>query len=138
MFIWRISKYTDLTGRGGLAASGRWHNRPKAVVYCADEIQTAYAEILRQFHLPALIPSDFKLLKIECPPFVEVEVVNPSDLDPSWDSDTVGWRTCRPIGDDWLRSGRSALLKVPSAARAGSFNYLLKSGRLASRRRQCC
>jgi hypothetical protein len=72
-----------------------------------------------------LLPDGEKALKIRCPLKTEIEVVDIAKLGAAWASDIVGWRLCRPIGDEWLRSGRTALLKVPSAARKGHFNYLL-------------
>ncbi|WP_158807753.1 RES family NAD+ phosphorylase [Beijerinckia sp. L45] len=123
--IWRISKYTDLIGRGGLAVSGRWHTSPRPIVYASAEAYTAYCERIRHLGHASLLPDGDKLMKIDCPSSVEIEDVDVSHLDPAWSSNSVGWRICRPIGDEWLRSGRTALLKVPSAARNGAFNYLI-------------
>ena len=125
MNIWRISKFYDLGGRGGLATSGRWHTRPQPLVYCSDEPCTAYREVLRHVGLPELLPDNNKLLKIHCPDDVTIEAVDVSSLDALWSSTASGWQICRPIGDEWLRSGRSVLLKVPSAARLGHSNYLI-------------
>ena len=125
--IWRLSNYNDLSGRGGLIASGRWHTLPKPVLYCADEPFTAYCEALQRFSgSPLLIPDRYKLLKISVPQNASLQVVDGHSLDPSWrDMGAAGWQVCRPIGDAWLVSLRTAILKVPSAARLGWFNYLV-------------
>jgi RES domain-containing protein len=128
--IWRISNYVDLSGRGGLIAPGRWHTRPKTIVYCSDEPYTAYRECLRQFSdNPLLLPENCKLLKISVPWYVKFEVVERDyldRLDTSWHAaEATRWGTCQNIGDRWLESNRTALLKVPSAARANAFNFLL-------------
>jgi RES domain-containing protein len=128
--IWRISNYADLEGRGGLIASGRWHTRPKPIVYCSDEPYTAYRECLRHFsNNELLLPDRHKLLKISVPSIVKFEVIERKhldSLDASWHApEATGWATCQNIGNRWLVSNRTALLKVPSAARRDAFNFLL-------------
>ena len=88
-------------------------------------MQTAYAEILKQFaNMPALIPDDYRMLKIHCDDSVSIEDVGVARLADEWRTDNLGPQICRPIGDEWLSSYRTELLKVPSAARVGSYNYL--------------
>lgn len=125
--IWRISNYTDLSGRGGLIASGRWHTRPKSILYCSDEPYTAYCESLRHFGgSPFLIPEHYKLLKIKVPRHVSLEAVERDFLESSWSGvGATGWKICQEIGDRWLVSLRTVILKVPSAARPNSFNFLV-------------
>ncbi|WP_159946766.1 RES family NAD+ phosphorylase [Rhizobium sp. 18065] len=66
MDLWRISKFTDLSGRGGLVVSGRWHYRGIPVVYCCDHPSTALLETL--VHMDkSKIPPSFQLLRITCP-----------------------------------------------------------------------
>ncbi|GJD62133.1 RES family NAD+ phosphorylase [Methylobacterium frigidaeris] len=127
-FVWRLSSYQDVSGRGGLIASGRWHTRPRAVLYCADEPHTALCEILKQVGSIFLMPDDYKLLKISVPAGAKIEVVDEKALSEGWSQDGVpGWELCQPIGDEWIKSCRTAILKVPSAARPGSYNYLINS-----------
>lgn len=121
-----MSNFPDVSGRGGLVASGRWHTRPKAIVYCADEAHTAYCEILRQVGADFLIPDDYKLLKIEIPSYIKFEEIAEASLDPDWKEDgSRGWNICRPFGNEWLNDRNVPVLKVPSAARLGSYNYLM-------------
>ena len=104
--VWRNSNYTDLNGRGGLIASGRWHTRRQSILYCSDEARTAYREVLRHVQgMEYLIPDGHKLLKIKIPSFMDVEVVDIGSLDPSWRSAGIsGWPICQAIGDEWLSS----------------------------------
>jgi RES domain-containing protein len=44
MELWRISIYADLSGAGGLMASGRWHSQGKRIVYLADHPSSALLE----------------------------------------------------------------------------------------------
>lgn len=128
--IWRISNYADLSGRGGLIASGRWHTRPKPIVYCSDEAYTAYREYLRHFSdNPIFLPEHCKILKISVPRYVKLEAIERDHLDTidaSWHAaGPAGWSTCQSVGDKWLESSRTAVLRVPSAALAGAYNFLL-------------
>ena len=66
MNLWRISKFADLSGRGGLVVDGRWHRKGTPVVYCCDHPSTALLEIL--VHMDkSRIPPDFQLLRLDCP-----------------------------------------------------------------------
>jgi RES domain-containing protein len=59
---------------------------------------------------------------IAAPDDLEVWNIRPADL-------PAGWRSrediCRPIGDDWLAQGSTALLSVPSAIVEVERNVLL-------------
>lgn len=71
MNLWRISKFADLSGRGGLLADGRWHRKGIPVVYCCDHPSTALLEILVHMNRWRIPPS-FQLLRIECPDDVTI------------------------------------------------------------------
>jgi hypothetical protein len=66
MFLWRISKFADLTGKGGEVVSGRWHEKGNPIVYCADHPSTALLEMIVHLN-PANIPDKYQLLKVHCP-----------------------------------------------------------------------
>jgi RES domain-containing protein len=66
MFLWRISRFSDLTGKGGEVVSGRWHEKGNPIVYCADHPSTALLEMIVHVN-PANIPETYQLLKIELP-----------------------------------------------------------------------
>lgn len=122
MLLWRLSNYEDLSGRGGLIASGRWHNRGRAVVYCAESLDLARIEVEQGLGLPAFLwPDSYRLLRVSVPGTTRVEHLEPEDLPLDWRDDIIATRR---IGDAWLRSNRAALLRVPSA-RADGFNYLV-------------
>lgn len=66
MELWRISNYADLTGTGGLRASGRWHSRGRRIVYLADHPSSALLEMLvdmdREF-----LPATYQMLRVAIP-----------------------------------------------------------------------
>ena len=91
--VWRLSNYSELDGRGGLIASGRWHTKGTPILYCSDEPYTAYCEVLRHFGVNALlIPAGYRLLEIKVPRYIDLEVFDCDSLDPSWSSAGItGW-----------------------------------------------
>ncbi|WP_181699369.1 RES family NAD+ phosphorylase [Chthonobacter albigriseus] len=127
LLVWRYSNYTDLSGRGGLVSAGRWHTRGTPIVYTADEPQTAFDEVKRRLsNAEFVVPDGYKLLEIRVPRTVSREEVEVSVLPSDWAGPGPRtWQYSQPIGDAWLTSGRSAMLKVPSAARIGAFNFLI-------------
>jgi RES domain-containing protein len=118
MELWRISNYADLSGIGGMRASGRWHSQGRRIAYLADHPSSALLEML--VHMDRdLIPSTYQLLRIDVPSDVIPEMVGA--LLPDWRSQTMA---TRETGDRWLDSAASALLQVPSAVGQGR-NFLL-------------
>ena len=123
MVIWRIGNHADLSGAGGLRSSGRWHRRGAPVVYLAEHPALAMLEVLVHFELaPGEVPDGYMLLEVGFPDDGSIRVLKDSEL-------PDGWREHRAltqgIGGDWLASGASALLGVPSAVMPKSRNYLL-------------
>ncbi|EJC69645.1 RES family NAD+ phosphorylase [Rhizobium sp. 1AS11] len=118
MILWRISNYTDLSGRGGLLAPGRWHHQGIPVVYCCDHPSTALLEILVQVDLHQ-IPRDFQLLKIHCPDNIEVLDIG---IDPAAINQTS---LTRDRGSKLLEDNDFCLLRVPSAIMPEATNILI-------------
>ena len=123
MRLWRISKFADLSGEGGLIASARWHSRGRRIVYLVDHPASALLEAI--VHLEIEIddlPDNYKLLAIEAPDDIAMAAVELSELQSDWRRNT---RLTRSRGDDWLSRGEATLLRVPSAIVAPAFNFLL-------------
>lgn len=130
MELWRISNYSDLSGIGGLRVAGRWHSQGKRIVYLADHPSSALLEML--VHMDRdLIPPTYQLLRVVVPNDVVVEVPLLEALGPDWRSSAM---LSREIGDRWLDSGSSALLKVPSAISEHSNNFLVNPTHLDAER----
>ena len=123
MVLWRISRHRDLNGLGGLRAPGRWHERGLPVVYLAETPAGALLEVC--VHTGANdIPPNYTLLEITVPETTGVESLDLSSLSHDWSLDLQETRT---IGSEWLRSMRSALLRVPSSIVPTTYNFLLNS-----------
>jgi RES domain-containing protein len=123
VILWRISNHASLAGDGGMRASGRWHTRGRRVVYCSESPAAALLEILVHFEIDVRdLPTRYRLLKLHAPNDLMVEDVAAADLPLDWLERTD---FTRATGDGWLRAGRSALLRVPSAVVPETFNVLL-------------
>jgi RES domain-containing protein len=123
MRLWRISGFADLSGEGGLRASGRWHNTGRRIVYLADHPASALLEVL--VHLEVDVedfPTHYQLLAIDAPDDIAVTALDETKLPADWRAQVAGTRA---RGDEWLRAGASALLRVPSAIVPVASNYLL-------------
>lgn len=119
MVLWRISRHQDLSGAGGLRASGRWHYPGQPVVYMTESPASALLEVC--VHTAANdVPPTFTLLRIEGP-LSRVEKISEADLPLRWRTDP---QVTRDLGTDWLRACSGLLLRVPSAIVPTTANYL--------------
>jgi RES domain-containing protein len=119
MLLWRISDHADLSGRGGLLAAGRWHSMGRPVIYTAESSAGALNELLVHMDRKFLAP-DFQLITIGVPDTLQITAADP--LPDGWMNDL---RITRDIGDRWLAQSATALLRVPSAIIAHSYNVVI-------------
>ena len=123
MILWRISNHAVLDGGGGLKASGRWHTRGRRIVYCSPNPATALLEVLVHAEIDIEdIPSTLRYLEIEVPDSLSSETMDMEAMGKNWRASTD---VSRRAGDEWLRSGRSALVRVPSVVVPATWNVLL-------------
>jgi RES domain-containing protein len=118
VYLWRISNHADLSGRGGLLASGRWHHRGNPVVYCSDHPSTALLEILVHVDLEDL-PSQYTLLKIFCPDDLSLQKIENGE--PSSDDAA----STQDIGTRLLQAADFCLIDVPSIVMPQARNILI-------------
>jgi RES domain-containing protein len=123
MRLWRISNHADLTGEGGLLASGRWHSRGSRILYLTDHPASALLEVLVHLDVDAEdLPDSYRLLAVDIADSVGHLSIGQHDLVAGW-ADHVA--VTRGLGDRWLRDKRAALLRVPSAIVPVTWNWLL-------------
>jgi RES domain-containing protein len=118
MILWRISNYADLTGRGGLLATGRWHDQGNPIVYCTDHPSTALLEVLVHVD-PDQLPDGFQLLKIYCADDVGITTIRPGEID------FHDGATTKAAGAQWLGERSTLFLQVPSAVMPEASNILV-------------
>lgn len=128
MRLWRISTYTDLSGLGGLRASGRWHTRGRRVVYLADHPASALLEMIVRLE-PDVVPDTYTLLCVSLPDILETSEIELDELPADWRERPA---LTRQLGDQWLDASETALISVPSAIVPSAHHYLMNPAHAAS------
>jgi RES domain-containing protein len=118
--LWRVASDTpqwsadDLAGNGAASKGARWNHPGERVTYASTSISLAAWETRAHIGQAGALPWNRFLVRIDVP-------------DDLWASrqrlarpPTVGWNAIpeggvsRALGSAWLRTGKSALLTVPS------------------------
>lgn len=132
MILWRISNRADLTGTGGIYASARWNTRGRPVIYLAESPSAALLETLVHLELSEEDrPNTYQLLKIEAANDLPLEEIELTSLPENW---TKRPELTQSLGDAWLISGETTLLRVPSAITPETWNWLLNPRQEAASR----
>ena len=126
MRLWRISNYNDLSGAGGLKASGRWHEKGRQVVYTCDHPASALLEVMVHLEIDFEdLPTTYQLLEIDVPDDVAIESVTIASMEKvsqDWKDDP---KITRGILLTWFKEVRTAVVVVPSAIMPFARNYLI-------------
>ena len=113
-----------------MRASSRWHTRGRPIVYCAPNPATALLEILVHAEIDIEdIPLTFRYMEILAPDSVPLETPDLKPLGHHWPDHL---ELTRQLGDEWLRSGRSALMAVPSVLVPATSNVVMNPRHAAS------
>ncbi|QDK80187.1 RES domain-containing protein [Spirosoma sp. KCTC 42546] len=123
MLVYRITKtiYADrLVASGGAA---RWNSRGQFVIYTAATRALACLENVVHRSGEGLL-ADFRVMVIDVPDTLPMEIISLENLPSDW-FEFRQYDACQRIGGEWLRHGRSAVLKVPSAIIPNEWNFLL-------------
>lgn len=132
--LWRIATDTrdylaeDLSGKGAEITGGRWNRPGRPVVYTSTTAALACLETV--VHLDdASLPLNRYLIRIDIPDEVwaHKSAWRVQDLNPGWSAIPEG-RVSLDLGDEWLASGRSPLLVIPSVIVPEEFNVLINPG----------
>ncbi|NDK56382.1 RES family NAD+ phosphorylase [Pontibacter fetidus] len=126
MIVYRLSRARfakDLSGRGAELAGGRWNSKGTAILYTSDSIALCTVEVA--VHMPlGIVPFDYQLVQIEIPDGLEIEKLPETMLPEDWKSFPHSNAT-QVIGDKFIAEQHAPIIKVPSAAVQGTFNYLI-------------
>jgi RES domain-containing protein len=130
--IYRLSsaKFPANSGAGAATFGGRWNRVGIPVIYASQTASLAALEVL--VHYSAL-PRDFILTEIQVPENLAVIRWEAKGMPPGWDADVVIPET-QDLGESWVRSGKSALLAVPSCVIPREQNFVLNPAHPAFRR----
>jgi RES domain-containing protein len=124
--LWRISNHTDLSGLGGLKASGRWHEKGRRVVYTSDHPASALLEVMVHLEIDFEdLPDTYQLLEIDVPddiPIERIPVATIEKVSHDWRDDP---KITRELLLSWFEEVRTAAMAVPSAIMPFATNYLI-------------
>ena len=129
MKVWRISKRrhaaTAFSGEGPRLAAGRWNPAGVPMVYTSSSLSLAVVEVF--VHLDPFESPEFVSIGADVP-------VGEEELEDAKRSVLLkipkDWRqianpVLRQMGADWIASGRSLAMPVPSAVVDGEWNVLI-------------
>ena len=112
---WRIVKdkhaRAAFSGEGARIFGGRWNSPGVSVVYCSEHLSLAALEILVHT-APVTLRDRFRAYRVSIDEKL-VTAINEKKLPKGWDAEPPTATSMR-VGDDWVKSGRSAVLALPS------------------------
>jgi RES domain-containing protein len=123
MFVYRITlaKYSCELIASGRAA--RWNSNDVKLIYTSSSQSLACLEnVVHRSHLG--LNQQFKSLQIEIPDTLEITEIEWLTLRKNWTS-FESIPITQKIGDDWIKSMKTAVLKVPSSIIFQENNYLI-------------
>lgn len=122
----QLFRITTAKWAGKLSGSGypaRWNSKGTFIIYTASTRALACLENLVHRSGEGL-NRNFKITVIDAPDQSSIQKVYTADLPENWHK-IVNAPVCRAIGDQWIESGTSLLLSVPSAIIRDEFNVLI-------------
>jgi len=106
------------SGNGGLYGKGRWHSIGRPIVYVAQHVSLAMAESLVHLQRSNTIAPHNRWV-IEIP---DKHIATSPTLPAGWKKK---YAITQKIGDQWLKSGSSVAMLVPSAIVDTEMNCLI-------------
>ncbi|MEO0803689.1 MAG: RES family NAD+ phosphorylase [Cyanobacteria bacterium J06642_2] len=127
MLVWRLCKSrwaeSAFSGEGARRVGGRWNHKGVAVVYAARSLSLAALELF--VHLePEDRPDDLVQISAEIPEGVSRRKLTPADLPKNWRAYPAP-SALQTLGSQWVRSGETAILELPSVVIPNEMNVLL-------------
>jgi len=126
MIVCRISKKAyarDLSGTGPRLYGGRWNPRGVSVIYTSETRALAALEFYMHLSHTAILP-DFCIVSFKIPDGASRKEIVLTDLPKNWRTYPAPPELAT-MGADWVRSGESLLLRVPSAIMPPECNILI-------------
>jgi RES domain-containing protein len=112
---WRIVKEkhakSAFSGEGARIFEGRWNSAGVRMVYCSEHLSLAALEILVHTQL-VTIRDKFQVFRVSWDQAI-MSAIDLRKLPKGWNAQPPGLIS-KNIGDEWVHSGRSAVLVVPS------------------------
>jgi RES domain-containing protein len=123
---WRLVKdkhaKTAFSGEGARLFEGRWNSAGVAMVYCSQHLSLAALEILVHTQ-PVFMRDRFRAFRVAWDESV-MTTLSLTKLPKGWNAQPPG-PVSKKIGDDWIQTGKFAVLAVPSVIVPFEQNFLL-------------
>jgi RES domain-containing protein len=123
---WRIVKTRfsadAFSGEGARLYGGRWNSPGTTMVYTAGSISLATLELLVHLNTTFVL-SSYSICSVDFDDAL-LKSLKPNTLPSTWHQSPPP-AALQLIGDDWISSGSSVVLKVPSAIIEDENNYLI-------------
>jgi len=123
---WRIVKEkhakTAFSGEGARIFEGRWNSSGVRMVYCGEHLSLAALEILVHTQ-PVMIRDKFRVFRVAWDEAM-MTTIDLKKLPRGWNAQPPSLIS-KKVGDEWIRSSRSAVLAVPSVIVPRERTFLL-------------
>jgi RES domain-containing protein len=126
MLVFRVCRNIyakDLSGNGARINGGRWNSPGVAAIYTSGSKSLAVLENLTNTP-PAILQNDFSILTIGISGKISIDEITLKELPFNWNIYPVPVNVSK-MGDQWLLSVKSLLLKVPSVIIPSEYNYVI-------------
>ena len=126
LVVYRIcdSKYSDdLSGNGAKLYGGRWNSKGNTVIYCSGSKSLAVLELLVHTSIN-ILPKQLRLITISVPEKIKIQDVSIKNLPGKWKVYPSPFQN-QILGDKWLKSKSTLILKIPSVIIPSEFNFLI-------------
>ena len=129
--VWRISEPAHGKASPNGTGAHRWNSPGTPVIYAAESRALAVLEMLCHLEGSDLL-QPYVLIETEIDESL-VQTIDVSSLPQNWCADPSPAELKR-IGDEWIRSARCPVLRVPSALLPDEHNFLLNTEHVEFRR----
>jgi len=118
------SKYSeDLSGNGARIYGGRWNSKGTLVIYLSGSKALAVLELLVHTTIN-LLPQNLTLITLTIPDKVKIKEYKLKELPDNWRMYPSSIEA-QILGDNWLKSKETLVLKIPSVIIPSEYNFLL-------------
>jgi RES domain-containing protein len=124
MLVFRFARWrhiNDLTGAGGMYASGRWHEKGTRILYTSQTFSLAKMEVLANAQT---LPRDYWYLVLEIPDDVPIREIEREGLPANWNAFPHA-KELISFTDDWIKDGTCLVMKFPSVHSLYESNFLI-------------
>jgi RES domain-containing protein len=123
---WRLVRQrhaaTAFSGEGARIFEGRWNSAGVPVVYCSENLALAALEILVHVQ-PVAIAAPFRAFRVTLDDSL-ITRIELKELPKGWNLQPPT-AISKKIGDEWIKSGRSVALALPSVLVLLERTYLI-------------